>query len=50
MGTVSTGGFVAGGALAAAGIVLVATAPRAPQQAGWAPVIGPGYAGVQGRF
>ena len=50
MGTASTIGLAAGGVLAVAGIVLVATAPRAPQQAGWSPVIGPGYVGAQGKF
>jgi hypothetical protein len=50
MGNASTGGLIAGGVLAATGIILVVTAPRAPDQTGWAPVIGPGYAGVQGKF
>ncbi len=52
LSTLSTAGFVAGGVLAAAGVVLVITAPKAaPTGDAWvAPVIGPGYAGAQGRF
>ncbi len=48
----STAGFVAGGLLAAAGVVLVVTAPRStePSSAGVAPVIGAGRIGVQGWF
>ena len=52
--TLSTVGFVAGGVLAATGIVLVATAPKAaPATTGkvWlSPVVGAGYAGVEGAF
>jgi hypothetical protein len=45
-------GLVVGGVLAAAGVVLVVTAPKAvaPSEVSVAPVIGPGFAGVQGRF
>ena len=52
LATLSTVGFVAGGVLAAAGVVLVVTAPRPVQgrEAWVAPVVGPGYAGLQGRF
>jgi hypothetical protein len=48
----STAGFIAGGALAATGVVLLVTAPRrrAPEGAWIAPVVGAGYAGVEGRF
>jgi hypothetical protein len=48
----STGGFIAGGVLAAAGMVLVISAPRAPASAsaGVTPVIGAGYAGAEGWF
>jgi hypothetical protein len=50
-GIVSTAGFIAGGALAVTGAVLFATAPRfATAPSAVAPVVGPGYAGVQGRF
>jgi hypothetical protein len=50
--TLSTAGFIAGGVLAATGLVLVLTAPRhaAPASAGVAPVIGAGFAGAQGWF
>jgi hypothetical protein len=50
MGNLSTVGFVVGGALAATGIILVATAPSQAPRVGLVPVLGPGYAGVQGRF
>ena len=50
LGAISTAGFVAGGVLAVTGIILVATAPSAPQKVGILPVIGPGYLGAQGRF
>ena len=48
----STAGFVAGGVLAVAGVVLVVTAPRGrPSGDAWvAPVVGPGFVGAQGRF
>ena len=52
MTNLSTAGFVAGGVLAATGIVLVVTAPRGgPATEAWvAPAIGPGFVGAQGRF
>jgi hypothetical protein len=52
VGGVSTAGFVAGGILVAAGVVLVLVAPKdpAPKEATVAPVIGAGFAGLQGRF
>jgi hypothetical protein len=50
VGTVSTVGFIAGGALAAAGLVTLLTAPKAPAKAGVAPMVGLGFVGVDGRF
>jgi hypothetical protein len=52
VGNLSTAGFVAGGILAATGVVLVIVAPKdpAPKQAWLAPTIGAGYAGLQGMF
>jgi hypothetical protein len=51
LAAVSTGTFIAGGVLAAAGVILVATAPRAtPQATGVVPVVGPGFVGLVGRF
>ena len=53
LGGLATAGFVAGGALALTGVVLVAAAPRGdtpPRQAWITPIIGPGFAGAQGRF
>jgi len=56
MGTVSTIGFVVGGAAAVAGIVLIATAPKgaAPKKAQVVPLFGatPGgvFGGIGGRF
>jgi hypothetical protein len=51
LGTASTVGFVAGGALAATGVILVLTAPSRPaREAAFSPVLGPGYVGVTGRF
>jgi hypothetical protein len=51
MGGLSTGGFVAGGILAATGVVLVIVAPKdAPKEAWIVPAIGPGYAGLRGTF
>jgi hypothetical protein len=50
MGTVSTATFIAGGALAVTGIILVVTAPRSVQRASITPFIGAGYGGLQGRF
>jgi len=47
---VSTVGFIAGGVLAAAGITLLVTAPRRPESAYIAPLIGFGTLGVEGRF
>jgi hypothetical protein len=52
-GALSTAGFIGGGALALTGVVLLVAAPRgeaAPKQAWIAPIIGPGFAGAQGRF
>jgi hypothetical protein len=51
-GAVSTAGFIAGGVLAATGIVLVVTAPKAPPAVGVTvvPVLGPTWAGLEGRF
>ncbi len=48
-GTVSTAGLVAGGALAVAGVVLVATAPRDPAKP-VALLVGPARAAVVWRF
>jgi hypothetical protein len=50
LGAVSTVGFIAGGALAATGVILIVTAPRPTPGAWISPVVGPGYAGVKGRF
>jgi tetratricopeptide (TPR) repeat protein len=51
LGLVSTASFIAGGALAATGVVLVLVAPKASQQSvGVSPVLGPRYAGLAGRF
>jgi hypothetical protein len=63
MGTISTAGFIGGGVLAVAGIILVATAPRSVQRTAGAilgttpsrtatvsPFVGAGSAGVLGRF
>lgn len=47
LGALSTAGFIAGGALLGAGVILVLTAPK-PKYV--APVLGLGYAGVEGRF
>jgi hypothetical protein len=47
--TLSTVGFVAGGVLGAAGVVLLVTAPKARDVA-VTPVVGPGYLGMQGSF
>lgn len=59
-GTLSTIGFIAGGACVAAGAILILTAPpgstsgasgRLAARSSWiAPVIGLGYAGAEGRF
>ena len=54
MTTVSTAGFIAGGALVATGLVLWLTAPSATvtraASTSIQPIIGPGYLGAQGRF
>ena len=52
LGTVADVGLIVGGALAATGIVLVVTAPKASaaKQAWVTPVVGPGFVGVKGRF
>ncbi|MFT3767790.1 MAG: hypothetical protein QM820_20230 [Minicystis sp.] len=50
MGAISTVGFIAGGVLAATGVILVVTAPKAKQTATVTPVIGLGYLGAEGRF
>lgn len=50
MATVSTAGFVVGGALAATGLILVVTAPKAMPRAGVLPLVGPGFVGMSGRF
>lgn len=52
MGTLSTIGFVSGGVLAVAGVVLIVTAPKAQKaQTGWVkPVVGLGYLGAEGKF
>jgi hypothetical protein len=50
-GAVSTAGFVAGGVLAATGVVLVVTAPSSSTaKASFSPVLGAGYLGARGRF
>jgi hypothetical protein len=50
LGNLSTAGFVAGGALAVTGVILVVTAPKAAQQSALLPVVGPGFAGLAGKF
>jgi hypothetical protein len=52
MTTLSTAGFVAGGVLAATGVVLLVTAPRpsATENAWIAPIVGAGYVGAEGSF
>jgi hypothetical protein len=50
MGTISTAGFIAGGALAVTGVVLMETAPKAKKTGAITPVIGLGYVGAQGGF
>jgi hypothetical protein len=47
---VSAASFIAGGALAVTGLVLVVTAPRPKPGVSVAPVLAPGWAGVEGRF
>lgn len=51
MGTISTIGFIAGGALAATGLVLILTAPKAKTtQTAVTPLVGPGFIGAKGNF
>jgi hypothetical protein len=51
LGIVSSTSLVAGGALAATGLIVVLTAPKGdPHAAGVSPVVGLGYAGLAGRF
>jgi hypothetical protein len=50
MGAISTAGFIAGGALAVTGVVLLVTAPKAQKTGSITPLIGPGYLGAEGRF
>ncbi len=51
MGTISTIGFIAGGALAATGVVLILTAPKkTTTQATVTPLVGLGFVGVMGSF
>jgi hypothetical protein len=50
LGNLSTAGFVVGGALAVTGIILVATAPKAAQRSAVLPMVGPGFAGLSGKF
>ncbi len=51
MGTISTIGFLAGGALAATGMVLMLTAPKKrTTQASITPLVGLGFVGAKGGF
>lgn len=50
MGTLSTVGFVVGGLALAGGVVLIVTAPKDPKAAFVSPYVGPGEAGLTGRF
>jgi hypothetical protein len=51
MGTISTIGFLAGGALAATGVVLMLTAPKEKStQASITPLVGLGFVGAKGGF
>jgi hypothetical protein len=50
MGTLSTAGFIAGGALAATGVILLVTAPKAQKTGSITPMIGPGFLGAAGTF
>lgn len=51
MGTISTIGFIAGSALAATGVVLMLTAPKAMStHAAISPILGPGFVGAKGSF
>jgi hypothetical protein len=50
MGAISTAGFIAGGALAVTGLVVIFTAPKARRMGALTPLIGPGYVGAAGSF
>ncbi len=51
LASISNAGFIAGGVFAAAGIIVVVTTPKArPQGASVSPLVGPGFAGMAGRF
>lgn len=51
LGTASTAGFIVGGAVAAAGVVLLLTAPRASTSSGSIePLVGLGFIGAKGTF
>jgi hypothetical protein len=51
LGTLSTIGFIAGGALAATGVILMLTAPRkTTTQATITPLVGLGFVGAKGGF
>ncbi len=52
LGAASTGGFIAGGALAATGAILLLTAPRASSEnhAAISPMLGLGFVGAEGKF
>ena len=51
MGAASTIGFIAGGALAATGVILILTTPGAKTpRATVAPIFGPGFFGAKGSF
>jgi len=51
LASISTAGFIAGGVLAAAGIIVVVTSPKAKSPTAFlAPLVGPGFAGLQGGF
>lgn len=52
VGTLSTLGFIAGGAAATAGLVLILTAPASKprEEAALSPVLGFGYVGLRGMF
>ncbi len=51
MGTISTTSFIAGGAFAATGVVLMLTAPKVkPNQTAITPILGLGFVGAEGKF
>ena len=51
MAGISTATFIGGGVLAAGGLLVVLTAPRAqPTAAGLTPMVGPGFVGLKGKF